>query len=240
MRVDTFALRTIWTSSLRDLPFRKPSFFVTSLIAPGVFWLFGAALAGFGEPMSLVGLGGLAGLSALGLGSSFMQLRWKSRGKTGRPSSRTLISVHQAYYSCMILLLSAYCLVLALQVALRLTGPFYGGALVLYVLSAIAGAFWAPRSLPSGPQDIASAGSREVRWLPWVIAVQGSLTSLGVFLGVWISRGSGTWAYFLVMGLSALLALITVTLGLSMFYRFLVFVINPLPLEALKDAGVKA
>ena len=240
MRIDTFTLKTIWTSALRDLPFRRASFFVTSLIAPGVFWLFGAALAGFSRPISLVGLGGLAGLSVLGFGSSLLQLRWKSRRKTGRPSSRTVVPVHQAYYSCMVLLLSFYCLVLALQVALRVIGPFFSGAVVLYGLSALTGILWAPRSMPSKPQDIPLAASREVRWLPWVIAVQSGLTSLGVFLGVWISRGSGTWAYFLVMGLSALFALITVTLGLSMFYRFLVFVFNPPPNEALKDAGVRA
>jgi len=240
MRIDSFALKTIWTSALRDLPFRKASFFVTSLIAPGVFWVFGAALAGFAEPISLLGLGGLGGLTVLGLGSSLLQLRWKSRRRTGRPSSRIVVSVHQAYYSCMVLLLSFFCLVLALQVALRAMTPFYTAAIVLYALSALAGVLWAPRSMPSKTQDVALAASREIRWLPWVIAAQSALTSLGVFAGVWISRGTGTWAYFLVLGLSALLALIMVTLGLSLFYRFLVFVFNRPPAEALQDSGVRA
>jgi hypothetical protein len=104
----------------------------------------------------------------------------------------------------------------------------------LYALSTVAGLLWAPHSLPKKPEDVALAASRDIRWLPWVIAVQGGLASLGVFLGVWISRGTGTWAYFLVMGLSALFAMIMVTLGLSMFYRFVAFLFNPPP-----QAGVK-
>jgi hypothetical protein len=139
----------------------------------------------------------------------------------------------------MILLLSLYCLVLALQIALRVAGPFYIGSVVLYALSTCAGLLWAPHSLPKKPEDVALAASRDIRWLPWVIAVQSGVTSLGVFLGVWISRGTGTWAYFLVMGLSALFAMIMVTLGLSMFYRFIVFLSNPPPAEALKDAAVR-
>lgn len=239
MRIDTFALNTMWSSALRDLPFRRASFFVTSLIAPGVFWLFGAALGGIAKPISLIGLGGLVGLTVLGTVSSLLQLRWKSRRMTGGPTSRTVVSVHQAYYSCMILLLSFYCLVLAVQVALRVMTPFGSGAVVLYVLSAVAGVLWAPRSVPSKAQDAALAVRRETRWLPWVIAVQSALTSLGVFLGVWISRGSGTWAHFLVLGLSSLLALILVTLAFSMFYRLVIFLRNPPPPEALKEAGVR-
>jgi len=229
MRVDPLTLETLWAGALRDLPFRKASFFVTSLLAPGLFWLFGAALAGATKPISLLGLVGLAGLSALGLGSSLVQVRWRSRRTGGWPSSRTVVSVHQAYYSCMILLLSAYSMILAVQVARRVGWPFHNIAVVLYALSAIAGVLWAPRSLPSKPQDVALAASRGVRWLPWVIAIQAGLTSLGVLLGVWASRGDGSWAYFLVLGLGTLLALITVTLGFSAFYRFLVFVTNPPP-----------
>lgn len=237
MRVDSFALKTIWSSALRDLAHRKPSFFVTSLVAPGSFWFFGGALAGLSEPISLAGLAALAGLAVLGVGSSLLQLRWKSRRKTSRPSGRVVISVQQAYYSGAILLMSFYCMVLALQIALRVAGPFYVASVVLFALSTIAGLLWAPHSLPKKPEDLALAASRDIRWLPRVIAVQSGLTSLGVFLGVWISRGTGTWAYFLVMGLSALLAMIMMTLGLSMFYRFLVFLFNPPPAEAPKDAG---
>lgn len=240
MKIEAFALKTIWASALRDLPFRKASFFVTSLIAPGVFWVLGAALAGFVKPISLVGLGGLAALAILGIGSSLLQMQWNSRGKTGRPSSRTVISFHQAYYSCMVLILSFYCLILALQFALRVMVPFHSGLIVLYSLSALAGVFWAPHSMPSKTQDVALAASREARWLPWVIGIQSAAISLGVFLGVWFSRGGGTWAYFLVLGLSALFALIMVTLGISLFYRFLVFAFIPPPAEALNESGVKA
>lgn len=239
MKVDAYVLRGIWSSALRGLPSRRASFFVTSLIGPGIFWLLGAALAGMARPISLLGLAGLAGLGVLGVASAWLQVRWKSRGTSAKPSSRTVASVHQAYYSCAILLLSFYCLILALQAALRVKGPFYVSVIVLYVLSAGAGMWWAPRSMPRKPQDETLAARREIRWLPWVIGLQGGLTSLGVFLGVWAARGSGAWAYFLVLGLGTLLSLMTVTLGLAIAYRFAVLLFSPIPVEALRDAGVR-
>ena len=239
MRVDDYALKSLWSSALRALPFRKASFFVTSLVAPGVLWLLGAALAGIGTPISVVGLAGLVLLGVLAVSSSLLQVRWKSRAGSARPSTRVVISTQQAYYSLMILFLSFYCLVFALQIALRVESAFYISILLIYVLSAVAGALWAPRSLPKAPEDDALAARREVRWLPWVLGAQGALISLGVFLGVWLSRDGGTWTYFLGMGLAALSAMLMVTLGIVMVYRFAILALRPIPSEALKDsAGV--
>jgi len=237
MRVDDYALKALWTSALRDLPFRKASFFVTSLIAPSVLWLLGAALAGLGTPISMVGLAGLGLLAVLAVSSSLLQVRWKSRTRSAKPSTRVVISTHQAYYSLMILILSFYCLVFALQIAHRVEGFFYDGILLIYVLSAVAGALWAPRSLPKTPEDDALAARREVRWLPWVMGAQGALISLGVFLGVWLSRDGAAWTYFLGMGLAALSATLMVTLGLITIYRFAILALRPIPSDALKDSA---
>jgi hypothetical protein len=121
-----------------------------------------------------------------------------------------------------ILTLSFYSLVLAEQMLLK-AGMRIGPALVIiYALSGIAGAVWAPQSLPRSADDDANAARREGKWLPWVVAVQGGLVSLGVFLGVWAAQGSEAWAYFLVAGLGALTALIMVTLGFVSLYRFVI------------------
>jgi len=237
MRVDDYALEALWSSALRDLPSRKASFFVTSLVAPGVLWLLGAALAGLSTPVSMVGLAGLVFLGVLAVSSSLLQVQWKSRTASARLSTRVVISTHQAYYSLMILFLSFYCLVFALQIALRVEIFFYNSILLIYVLSAVAGALWAPRSLPKAPEDDALAARREVRWLPWVFGAQGALVSLGVFLGVWLSRDGAAWMYFLGMGLAALSATLMVTLGLITIYRFAILALRPIPSDALKDSA---
>jgi hypothetical protein len=239
MRVDPYALKSMWTSVLRSLPFRRSSFFVTSLVAPGVLWLIGAVLAGIGSPISLIGLAGLAGLCLLGISSSLLHTRWKSRGNSTKPSTRLVVAIQQAYYSITILLLSFYCIVFAFEIALIVKGLYYNVLLVAYILSVIAGLLWAPRSLPSKPEDDALAARREVKWLPWVTAAQAAAISIGVFLGVWTSRGAGRWEYYLVMGLSGLLGLLMVTFGLAYIYRFFVFATKTIPPEVLQETGIK-
>jgi hypothetical protein len=71
------------------------------------------------------------------------------------------------------------------------------------------------------------------------MAVQGGIVSLGVFLGVWATQGTEAWVYFLVAGLGALAALITVTLGIISLYRFVVLASHPIPAEAISASGIR-
>lgn len=103
----------------------------------------------------------------------------------------------------------------------------------------IAGALWAPQSLPRSADADVNAVRREGKWLPWVVAVQGGLVSLGVFLGVWAAQGSEAWTYFLVAGFGALTALIMVTLGFVSLYRFVILASHTIPAEAITTSGVR-
>lgn len=138
-----------------------------------------------------------------------------------------------------VLALSFYSLVLAHQMSLRI-GVRIGGLLAIaYGVSGIAGVAWGPRSFSQSAGDDLIATKREVKWLPWVMALQGSLVSLGVFLGVWAAQGRASWTYYLSGGLGALAALLLVTLGFTSLYRFTVLASNPIPDEAFVASATR-
>jgi len=236
---DSFALTQLWINALIDLPKRRASFFLTSLIAPLVFWLSGAVLAGIGAAVSLAGLAILILLAIIAVSSYLLLIRWKSRGSSERPSTRLVVTLHQFYYALMILGLSYYLLILALQASIRLEGPWFQAILIIYALSAVAGLLWAPRSIPRETEDEAAVIARDVGWLPWVLGVQGAIVSIGVFLGVWISHGQGVWTHFLIMGMGTLASLFMITMGFSIIYRSMLFAAGPIPGPALIATGVK-
>jgi hypothetical protein len=150
-----------------------------------------------------------------------------------------VVVVHQAYYSLAILSLSFYFVVLALQFAQKLGAAYFQGLVATYLLSLALGIYWAPRSLPRSRHDEAIAETRERNWLPWVIAGQTIAVSIGVVLGVWYSRGGGSWMRPAAFGVGALASMLLVTLGVSILYRLLLFMRNPIPPEALGETGVK-
>jgi hypothetical protein len=161
MHLTPYQLQTLWSWVLSDLPHRKAGFFIESLIAPGAFWLFGAAFAGFGSLASRLRLFGLAFLALVGLASAVLQTIWTSRSASRRRLTRALILVHQAYYSLMILTTSLYCLTFLLEFGRRQESPFYSWIIALYLASIVAGALWAPHSFPEGPEDLRLAAERE-------------------------------------------------------------------------------
>lgn len=177
----------------------------------------------------------------LGIAGQGARRSYSSRAPPQRQysASRVVVLTHQAHSVLAILALSFYSLVLAQQMALRV-GARMGAALaIVYVLSGMAGVVWGPRSLPQSADDDGEATRRDVKWLPWVMGLHGSLVNLGVFLGIWATQGSGSWAYYLVGGLGALAALITVTLGFVSLYRLTVLASHPIPDEAFSASGLR-
>lgn len=239
MEPHAHSVLSVWLGVLRPLPTRRCSFFVSSLFAPVLFWFLGAALAGLNSTVSFVGLAMLGGLTSLGLAASLSCKRWKSRGPSARPTTRGVVLTHQVYFVLAVLAISFYSLVIAHQMSLRI-GVRIGGLLAIaYGLSGIAGVVWGPRSLSRSAGDDLIAAKREVKWLPWVMALQGGLVSLGVFLGVWAAQGRTSWTYYLSGGLGALAALLLVTLGFISLYRLVVLASNPIPDEAYAASGTR-
>lgn len=141
---------------------------------------------------------------------------------------------HRAYFGVMLLSLSAYLLRVATDFATQLTElpPWIVSSLLaLYGLSAAAAVAWAPSSLPRSAEDDAQAAQRGMRWLPWVIGLQGALIGLGVFLGAWFMHNEISLGGLFFVGLSSLAAFLMVMFGILGLHRFVVLALNPIPPE---------
>jgi hypothetical protein len=220
-----FQLETLWSWVLRDLPTRKASFFLVSLIAPVVFWLFGAALAGFGAVVTKLGILGLGFLAFLALSSALLQAIWKSRSPLQRGLTGATVLVHQAYYSASILMISASILIFVLELTRTSESHLRGLITALYATSVIAGGVWAPHSFPKGPEDLRLAAEREWKWLPWTIALPGTFATLCALLSALVSR-DGIESDFFALTFGSLVAMLLAWLGVLALYRFVVLVVS--------------
>lgn len=242
MKPRSYALESIWRSALKEFTRQKPSFFVTSLVAPLALWLIVSLLTRFEAAqlrrdfIPVLTLMPIAVFAWLSLGRA--QKRHSRSGRTWR----YLTLVQRVYYCGALLCVSAYFMRAGLgyvELYTDLPGWLPVALLALFAASILFGSIWAPRSLPRSAEDDALAVSREARWLPWVMAFQSTLVGVGVFLGAWFMHDEVSWEGLLVLGLSELVAVTVVFFTVLAVFRFLVLSLHPIPPTVLGEFHLK-
>ena len=244
MRTSTqsYSIRSVWRGVLEDIPKRRPSFFLTSFVAPFVGWLMVAMLVHFeSDELTRISVP-LPLILALGLVSAG-SLRLARRNKFRDLRQQKYVALlNSLYYGVMLLSLSAYFLRVALDYGWQYSNlpSWFGPALLaFYAFTALATTAWSPFSLPRSPVDDAIAAQRAVKWLPWVMGLQGSLIGLGVFLGAWLMHDEVSWEGLLLLGLASLCALLLLAVTILGVYRFFILAFNPIPPELQEEFGLK-
>lgn len=216
-------INNIWRWHLRDLPHRRPSWFLSSLIVPTAFWAFLVAIAPLQGWLELMLLLPLFVIAAIGVTSFFGLIAYREACRRDLRSVRRLVLVNSLYYAGAGLVSSAYLLGIAAALVARLPGlPFnLGGAfLAAYLLTGLASALFAPHTLVTTPREEVEAQEREASLLPWALGCQGFLVGMGVLLGSWFLQVNTSWEVLLGVGFSALASLVLLTLAMVGMHRF--------------------
>ena len=242
MSVSSYSVQSLWRGILRDIPHRKASFFITSLIAPVIMWVaLGWAVRFETHELFRTSIPVLA-MIPLGILSAGILRSSRGRRIKDVRAARLTALIHGLYYGVWLVSLSAYFLRIAIETGQRyLKLPFliYPGLLALYFLSGLAAAAWAPSSIPRTQADDDQATRRGIRWLPWAMGVQGSLISLGVFTSAWLMHNEVAWEGLLVVGMALLCASVVLMVTVLGFYRFFVLALYPIPKEIQEEFGLK-
>lgn len=239
---EIYLVESGWRGALQALRQARPTAALGGVIAVAVFWVLaipnghvsGAALTKSALP--------IAPLLALAVASSVAQRSRSGGRRSDLALTRLNVLVNTMNAGLLMLTLSAYSLQIGLSFAspdlpLRLAAS--GFAVGLYLLSAISGVLWCPRSIPSSKADEDQAAVRDVKWLPWIMGAQGSLVGIGVFLGVWMTHNPSAWDDLLMIGLSSLLSMLTVFFGILFLYRTGFLALNPIPPEVQEEFGLR-
>ena len=243
MTISSYSLQSLWRGILRDIPHRKASFFISSLIAPVIMWLaLGMAVKFDSRELVRTSIPVLI-MTPIGILSAVILRSTRGRRiKDGR-SQRITALIHGIYYGVALISLSAYFLRIAIETGQRyLNLPFqvYPGLLALYLLSGLAAAAWSPSSIPRTQADDDLAFRRGIRWLPWAMGIQGSLIGFGVFLSAWLMHNEVAWEGLLVVGVASLCATVLLMVTVLGFYRFLVLALYPIPKEIQEEFGLRS
>jgi len=225
--------RFLWRWHLRDLPQRRPSWFLSSQMVPLLFWALFNGLRSF-EPRWAT-LSALLMIPVVCAGAASFALLRSLKGQRGASKERLLrtgVLASSLYYTIAGAVTSAYMLGIALEAAAELRQGAVGARwilLVMYALSALLSLVYSPHTLVRSEEQERESRQRESRWLPWALGCQGFLVAAGVFLASWLLHGEFSWESLLLGGLAALGALILVTFSMIGLHRFFVLAGSPIP-----------
>lgn len=233
----------MWRGALQGVRTSRASFFTTSLVAPLVCWGLVVLLSGFNGGVVIKTLLPVLAMVPIGVASSITVNTLRKGGTKAAAAYRRVALLLRVYYVTILLEMSVYLLIMGIYFTAGLpsrTKWVAPALLVMFLSSILAAIVWAPSSLPRTAEDDAIADRRAARWLPWVMGLQGALIGIGVFFGAWIMHDDTPWGGLLAAGLSSLLALLLVLIGVLGIHRFVVMVMNPIPAEVQKEFGLVA
>lgn len=240
MKPSGYSVTALWKASLRDLPNRRPSFFIAGMVVLALVGLLVGWAAGIGRDETWRLALPVVFLLPVAVTSAVLLRPGDGRRRREASLSRTTILAHTAFSAMSLVTLSAYFMRFALETlqhSARLPAVLPAGLLGVYAGSFLSSVLWAPRSLPRSPQDDALAARREVRWLPLALGCQGFLIALGVFLGAWFLHDDLAWEDLFVAGVTALGSTLLLFFGIQIVYRFAVLALHSIPPDLLHKAN---
>lgn len=222
----------LWRWHLRDLPRRRPSWFLSSQMVPLLFWGLFNGLRSF-EP-GWIAASAVLLLPVVCAGSAaFAILRRLRRKGTGRRHLlRAGVLASSCYYAVAGVVTSIYMLGMALEATAQLpseASAARGILVVAYCVSALLAFFFSPHTLVQSEGEVRQSEERHSRWFPWALGCQAALVGSGVFLGSWLLHGEAAWGGLLVGGMAALGGLILVTMSMIGLHRFILLLASAMP-----------
>ncbi|MGH2605060.1 MAG: hypothetical protein ACRDG5_00575, partial [Anaerolineales bacterium] len=231
---EKYPVLSAWRSAVRGVRQTRPGAMIAGLVVPVVCWLLVTAYSGFTAAATLQAAVPLPFLLILALASSLTHRFGSRKRRANLWVTRWTVLIDSSLVSLYLLTLSGYMLRLSVAVAAgeRALPSLASGVIVgMYVGTALFGILWSPRSVPRSKADDDQAAARDAKWLPRILGAQGSLIGIGVFLSILSARSDspGKDLWIVILGLIG--AMMTVFIGVLIFYRFIFLALHPIPPE---------
>lgn len=239
----SYPVRSAWRGAIRALRGAQPGIFLTGQIVPVVFWLLVAWGAGFSRDVLVRAAVPLPFLVMLGLLSTLIQRFGLRRRQGDLKLTRWIVLINNALGGLYLITLSGYVLRLSVSQAAgeRALPPITADFIVgLYVVTALYGILWSPRSVPRSKADDDQAAARDVKWLPWILGAPGALVGISVFLSTWAARSSVPGKDVWLVCVTAFGAMFMIFFGVLSLYRFIFLALHPIPPEVREEFGLRS